>query len=197
MEYKQRLASHTGQESKFSNVTFLGHDSQSCSFITDFWRRVCWWCWKLPLCCIKALRSSSQAPYPHLVHKKTVPPTGGSCSREKAGREWAWALKRSPKPTRWGVALSDLGGLTAVCGTAFKEHFQEDDEAGLEVLVGSSSQARGEAGRKHGPRGGCRRLVSTCSLCGWACRCSPDSWKTMREEEMQRRCNVLCSSCVL
>lgn len=42
MEYKRGLASHTGQESKVFSVPFLGHDSQSCSFVIDFQRKLCW-----------------------------------------------------------------------------------------------------------------------------------------------------------
>lgn len=94
MENEQGLASHTGQESRIFSVTFLGCDNQVCSFVTDFQRYLCWWCWKWPVCVVSKLPGALAKE--HILTRvlwaqKGCPPAGGSCGREKA--ECAWALK--------------------------------------------------------------------------------------------------------
>lgn len=67
------------------------------------------------------------------------------------------------------------------------------------MLVGSSSQVRGEAGRKRGSKRWVQETglnLFSLWLGMWVLSRQLEN-DERRGDEMQRRCNVLCSSCVL
>lgn len=85
MEYKRGLASHTGQDSKLFNVTFLGRDSLATSSLISKESSV-GDAGNDPGVVSKPSGAPVKAQIlTRLSSQKGCPPTGSSCSREEAG----------------------------------------------------------------------------------------------------------------